>query len=63
MKRLQALIDGKWENVFCHNEKKALPVITNNPKKAITERAGDGERILKYFSKCYGSLEFRLISK
>jgi hypothetical protein len=62
MKKLQVLINDNWEYVFCKNEREVLfPVITKNPKKAITERAGDCQRILEYFSRYFTSLEFRLV--
>ena len=60
MKKLQVLLNNEWQYVFCRNELKKLPVTTKEKKKAITERFGDGQKILDYFSKCYGSLEFRL---
>lgn len=61
MKRLQVFINNNWEYVFCRNEKEiSCPVIIKDKKKAITERYGDGQRILDYFNRFYSSLEFRL---
>jgi hypothetical protein len=35
MKRLQVLINGEWEYVFCHNSicRQQYPVITKDKKK------------------------------
>lgn len=60
MKKLQVELNDSWEYVFCRKEGKRLPTITKDKNKAITERFGDGERILNYFRMNYGSLEFRL---
>ena len=60
MKKLQVFIDGDWEYVFGRDDKKVLPFITKDKNKAITEKFGDGQRILNYFNGFYGSLKFRL---
>lgn len=57
MKRLQVLINKKWEYVFCRNERKDLPIITNDKSKAIK---GNNDS-LEYFKNYFGSLEFRII--
>lgn len=62
MKKLQVLINGQWEYVFCRNDREPLqPITTKDKKKAITERAGDNQRILEYFNRFYSALEFRLV--
>jgi hypothetical protein len=57
MKRLQVLINGQWEYVFCRNELKRLPITTKDKLKAIR----GNEDSLKYFKNHFGSLEFRII--
>jgi hypothetical protein len=54
MKRLQVLINGKWEYVFCHNavRKKEYPVITKDKKKALKIDAFDYIRN-KYSDKIF----------
>lgn len=60
-RKLQVLIDNRWEYVFCRVEGKRLPITTKDSKKAIREKYGDGNRILEYFLEHYGNLKFRLI--
>ena len=57
MKRLQVFLNDKWEYVFCRNELKRDPIITNDKLKAIK---GDNNS-LNYFQQNYGSLQFRII--
>ena len=61
MKRLQAMINNEWKYVFCKNGENSKVTFTNDPKNAITEKYGDGDRILQYFRDHCGSYEFRLI--
>jgi len=61
MKRLQVLLNGQWEYVFCRNDLELLPVTTKDRKKAVVEIYGDGERILEYYYRYFGDLEFRLV--
>lgn len=56
MKRLQVLMNGEWEYVFCRNEKKANPITTKDNTKAIK---GD-EHSLNYFQTQYASHIFRI---
>lgn len=57
MKKLQVLIDGQWEYVFCRNELKRNPITTNEKSKAIT---GDNHS-LTYFQRYFANLSFRVI--
>lgn len=57
MKRLQVLIGGKWEYVFCRNERNDIPIITKDKLKAIK---GD-KQSKEYFQNHFGSLQFRII--
>lgn len=57
MKRLQVLINNRWEYVFCRNERKDIPIITKNRLKAIK---GD-KHSKEYFENKFGSLKFRII--
>lgn len=57
MKRLQVLVNEQWEYVFCRNELKRKPIVTQDKMKAIK---GDKES-LKYFKDNYGDLEFRIV--
>ena len=54
--KLQVKINGQWEFVFCRNERKIDPVITDDIKKAVSADA------LEYFKKHF-SHEFRVFSK
>ena len=56
MKKLQALIDGKWQYVFCRNPQKREPITTPNRRNAIT---GDIHS-LSYFQDCFSELKFRI---
>ena len=56
MKRLQVLINGNWEFVFCRNSQQAK-VITCNKEKAIH---GDADS-LAYFQRWFVNMEFRII--
>ena len=58
MKRLQVKIDNNWNYVFCRNELKRLPIVTDSKAKAIR---GD-QKSIKYFSRYFSNLEFRIIS-
>ena len=61
MKRLQVLINGEWQYVFCKNELRNTPITTKDKSKAIREKYGDGERILESFKRQYGNLNFKLV--
>lgn len=56
-KRLQVFVENEWKYVFCRNELKKLPIITDNRQNAIK---GDNHS-LQYFQSHYASLEFRII--
>ena len=56
MKRLQAKINGKWEYVFCRNERCVNPITTKDRLKALPGMA------IEYFQSKYGNIEFRVIS-
>lgn len=56
MNRLQVFINNKWEYVFCRNELKSFPVITDDKLKAVR---GD-EYSLQYFESNFGNLKFKI---
>ena len=60
-RKLQVFINNQWEYVFCRVEGQKNPSLTKDSKKALREKYGDGKRILEYFNRYYGNLEFRLI--
>jgi hypothetical protein len=53
MKRLQVLLNNKWEYVFCRNVLYYDPIITRNRAKALSASA------LPYFQARYASHSFR----
>ena len=55
MKRLQVLINGQWEYVFCRNEREKLPIITKDRTNAIP----GNNNSLQYFTMHY-PVEFRI---
>lgn len=57
MKRLQVKINNEWKYVFCRNERKDLPIITDDKLNAIK---GD-KQSKEYFENHFGTLEFRII--
>jgi hypothetical protein len=55
MRRLQVLINGEWEYVFCHNamRRQEYPVITKDKGKAL--KVND----MEYFQNKYSDCIFR----
>lgn len=60
-KKLQVFLDNEWKYVFCRDPLKRLPITTKDPKKALTAKYNDDNRLLNYFQESFGSLQFRLI--
>jgi len=56
LKKLQVLLNGKWQYVFCRNPQKREPIVTQNKNNAIT---GDIHS-LTYFQDCFSELQFRI---
>ena len=54
MKKLQVLINGQWEYVFCRSETQSSPVTTKDRRKAL------GADALSYFENKFANHTFKV---
>jgi GH18 family chitinase len=59
MRKLQVLIDNKWQYVFCYSQTKSL-VLTTDKSKALPPKACFAKDDLDYFSSMFSSKQFKL---
>ena len=55
MKKLQVLIDNKWEYVFCRNVRIATPITTENKSEAINAH----QHSFAYFTRFFPEFKFQ----
>ena len=59
-RKLQHFDGNEWKFVFCINPCRGI-ITTENPRKAITEKYGNGKYILEYFSHYDAEENYRLL--